>query len=70
MKDKPTKSLSQSRQSVSNAATKRKTAKQKSSTSKRAQSALNMLDEVTKAQLDIIAFDSGLSKGALYERAK
>ena len=47
-----------------------KTAKQKSSTSKRAQSASNMLDEVTKAQLDINAFDSGLSKGALYERAK
>ena len=70
MTDKPTKSLSQSHQSVSNAATNRKAAKQKSSTSKRAQSASNMLDEVTKAQLDIIAFDSGLSKGALYERAK
>ena len=70
MTDKPTKSLSQSHQSVSNAATNRKTAKQKSSTSKRAQSASNMLDEVTKAQLDIISFDSGLSKGALYERAK
>ena len=69
MTNKPTKSLSQSRQSVSNAATKRKTAKQKSSTSKRAQSASNMLDEVTKAQIDIIAFGSGLSKGALYERA-
>ena len=70
MTNKPTKSLSQANQSVSNAAAKRKTAKQKSSTSKRAQSASNMLDEVTKAQLDIIAFDSGLSKGALYERAK
>ena len=70
MTNKPTKSLSQSRQSVRNAATKNKTAKQKLSTSKRAQSASNMLDEVTKAQLDIIAFDSGLSKGALYERAK
>ena len=52
MTDKPTKSLSQSRQSVSNAATKRKTAKQKLSTSKRAQSASNMLDEVTKAQFN------------------
>ena len=70
MTNKPTKSLSQAHQSVSNAAAKRKAAKQKSSTSKRAQSASNMLDEVTKAQLDIISFDSGLSKGALYERAK
>ena len=70
MTDKPTKSLSQSHQSVSNAATNRKTAKQKSSTSQRAQSALYMLGEVTKAQLEIIAFDSGLSKGVLYERAK
>ena len=70
MKDKLINSLSQSRKSVSNATTNIKTAKQKSSTSKRAQSASNMLDEVTKAQLDIIAFDSGLSKGALYERAK
>ena len=66
MTDKRTKSLSQSRQSVSNAATKRKTAKQKSSTSKRAQSASNMLDEVTKAQLDIIAFDDEF---ALYSLA-
>ena len=70
MKNKPTKSLSQSRQGVSNAATKRKTAKQESSTSKRAQSALSGLDTVTKPQLDIINFDSGLSKGALYENTK
>ena len=70
MTNKPTKSVSQSRQGVSNAATKRKIARQKSLTSKRAQIALSGLDEVTKAQLDIIAFDSGLSKGALYERAK
>ena len=47
MTNKPTKSLSQAHQSVSNAAAKRKAAKQKSTTSKRAQSALNMLDEVT-----------------------
>ena len=59
MTDKPTKSLSQSHQSVSNAATNRKTAKQKSSTSKRAQSAISGLDTVTKAQLDIILLTLG-----------
>ena len=70
MTDKPTKSLSQSHQSVSNAATNRKTATQKSSASKRVQSALSGLDTVTKAQLDIMAFDSGSSRGALYEHTK
>ena len=70
MTNKPTKSLSQSRQGVSNATTKRKMARKKSSTSKRAQIALSRLDEVTKAQLDNISFDSGLINGALYERVK
>ena len=66
MTNKPTKSLSQSRQSVSNAATNRKTAKSKATPSEGNKPALSKMDWISRQQLDVIAFDNGLSKGALY----
>ena len=63
---KRSKSPSRSPQTVNNAAANRKTAKSKASPSEGNKPALSKMDWITKQQLDIIAFDTGLSKGALY----
>ena len=63
---KRSKSLSRSPQTVNNAAANRKTAKSKASSSEGNKPALSKMDWITRQQLDIIAFDNGLSKGALY----
>jgi len=66
MTDKPTKSLSQSHQSISNAEINRKTEKSKATPSEGNKPALSKMDWISRQQLDVIAFDNGLSKGALY----
>ena len=67
---KRSKSLSRSPQTVNNAAANRKTMKSKATPSEGNKPALSKMAWISRQQLDIIAFDSGLSKGALYERAK
>ena len=63
---KRSKSLSRSPQTVNNAAANRKTAKSKATPSEGNKPALSDMDWISRQQLDIIAFDNGLSKGALY----